>query len=150
MKLRKCHAYEVPEIGLGTNNSFDIRTTSDLDERKDLLIKSRDLGANLIDTSPVYNEVEKVIGKAFPEDKNDFIVSTKVWTSGKRAGLNQIIQSFAFLQTPFVHILAVHNLLDWETHIETIEKMQDDDKVGLAAVSNSSANACIGQLVRNE
>jgi aryl-alcohol dehydrogenase-like predicted oxidoreductase len=142
MKKRKCHAYEVPEIGLGTNNTFDIRTTSDLDDRKALLTKTKDLEANLIDTSPVYGEVEKIIGKALPENKDEFgFVSTKVWTSGKRAGLNQIIQSFAFLQTHFVHILHIHNMLDWETHIETIEKMQDDDKVGLAAVSNASANS---------
>ncbi|MHA1989731.1 MAG: aldo/keto reductase [Candidatus Hodarchaeales archaeon] len=141
MKKRRCHAYEVPEIGLGTNNTFDIRTTSDLDDRKSLLIKTRDLGAGLVDSSPVYGEVEKVIGKALPDDKSDYMISTKVWTSGKRAGLNQIIQSFAFLQTPFVHILHIHNMLDWETHIETIEKMQDDDKVGLAAISNSSANS---------
>ncbi|MFW9928168.1 MAG: aldo/keto reductase [Candidatus Thorarchaeota archaeon] len=141
MKKRKCHAYEVPEIGLGTNNSFDIRSTSDLDDRKSLLLKTLELGATLIDSSPVYGEVEKVIGKALPPNKEDFIISTKVWTSGKRAGLNQIIQSFAFLQTPFVHILHIHNMLDWETHIETIEKMQDDDKVGLAAISNSSSNS---------
>ncbi|OLS16494.1 MAG: hypothetical protein HeimC3_54370 [Candidatus Heimdallarchaeota archaeon LC_3] len=147
MRKRKCHAYEVPEIGLGTNNSFDIRTASDLDDRKDLLLKTRDLGAALIDSSPVYQEVEKVIGKALPDDKSDYMISTKVWTSGKRAGLNQIIQSFAFLQAPFIHFLHVHNMLDWETHIETIEKMQDDGKVGLAAISNSNSSNAFPEMI---
>ena len=140
MRKRKCHAFTVPEVGLGTYNTFDIRANRDLEDRSNLLKLCKEHGATLIDTSSHFGESEKIIGKTL-KDREGFQLCTKVWTSGKRAGLNQIIQSFAFLQSPYIDIFYIHNLLDWETHIETIEKMQDEDKIGLAGVSHFSSGA---------
>ncbi|HKZ39923.1 MAG TPA: aldo/keto reductase [Candidatus Hodarchaeales archaeon] len=139
MKKRKCHAFEVPEVGIGTSNTFDVRSTRDYDDRRDLLKQALGLGINFVDTAPMYGEAEKVLGKTL--QNLDFMLSTKVWTSGKRAGHNQIIQSFAFLQKPYIDFLFIHALLDCENHIETIERMQDDNKIGLAGISHFQSSA---------
>ena len=46
--------------------------------------------------------------------------ATKVWTSGRQAGVAQMEQSAARLRTRRLDLMQIHNLLDWRTHLATL------------------------------
>jgi len=45
-------------------------------------------------------------------------LATKVWTSGKQAGIDQMKRSLARMRR--VDLMQVHNLLDWQTHLPVL------------------------------
>ena len=54
---------ELPVIGLGTYDVFDVASTDDnIATRAEIVKRLTDHGGSLIDTSPMYNRSEKVIG----------------------------------------------------------------------------------------
>ena len=76
----------IPVIGLGTYEVFDVAgSAEEIDTRKkivDLLIEK---GGSLVDSSPMYNRSEKVIGDIINASGNrdDLFLATKVWINGK-------------------------------------------------------------------
>ena len=83
----------LPVIGLGTWEVFDVRgTPEEMDLRRqivDLLIQK---GGSLIDSSPMYNRSEKIIGDIIEAGSNrdELFLATKVWTNGKSRGVSQM------------------------------------------------------------
>ena len=118
---------QVPIIGLGTWQSFDIAPGGeDWAEGRsalDLFLRS---GGRIIDSSPMYGRAEEAIGAMLAELKGlpKPFLATKVWTSGREAGRAQIEESFRQLRSPVIDLLQVHNLLDFDTHLDTLKELK--------------------------
>src|SRR5689334_15070614 len=83
-------ADDVPSIGLGTWQTFDV-DRSQYAERRAVLGEFVGLGGRLVDTSPMYGRAEETLGAvreaADPEGR--LFLATKVWTRGRDAGITQ-------------------------------------------------------------
>jgi len=87
----------IPLIGLGTWQSFDVgNDPSDREQLSEVLLNMKIFGGRLIDSSPMYGSSEKVVGDLTSALKiqEEFFYATKVWNSGKNAGIDQMNNSF--------------------------------------------------------
>src|SRR4249920_3416382 len=77
---------EIPAIGLGTWQSFDVgRTATARAGLEQVLHTFVEMGGTLIDSSPMYGSSEEVAGDLAEKLglQSRLFVATKVWTSGK-------------------------------------------------------------------
>lgn len=78
----------LPVIGLGTYEVFDVRSTPDeIATRKEIVERLVSAGSSLLDTSPMYNRSEKVIGDVINTSvsRDNLFLATKVWTDDRKA-----------------------------------------------------------------
>src|SRR5262249_45234644 len=90
----------IPVIGLGTWQTFDIgASTAERASRREVLRRFVELGGGVIDSSPMYGSAESVVGELAAElgVLEKLFVATKVWTSGRAAGVAQMEQSIRLL-----------------------------------------------------
>ena len=115
----------LPIVGLGTWQTFDVGNN-----REERLVLQQVLktlvqkGASVVDSSPMYGSSEQVVGE-LAEDisiTNDLFMATKVWTSGRDAGIRQMEQSMVNMKKEKMDLMQIHNLVDWRTHIDTLHK----------------------------
>ena len=86
----------LPVIGLGTYSVFDVASTPDaISERLRILELLVGAGGSVVDTSPMYNRSEEVIGDVIAAGaaRDDLFIATKVWTDGRDAGAQQMKRS---------------------------------------------------------
>ena len=123
---------KLPVVGLGTWQSFDV--SNDQHERQNLkgILKAFvQHGGKVIDSSPMYGSSESVVGDLANElnINSDLFLATKVWTNGKAAGINQMQQSLQRMRTKQMDLMQVHNLLDAETHLETLHDWKTNKRI---------------------
>lgn len=134
----------LPVIGLGTYRVFDIASSADnIASRKaivDLLVEK---GGRMIDTSPMYDRSEKVIGDTIKAgvDRERLFIATKVWTDGKAAGEQQMSRSAELMNAPVMDLMQVHNLRDLDTHWRTIRSRQEEQRIRYNGVTDYRASA---------
>ena len=122
----------IPVVGLGTWQSFDVG--SDKLERKglkDVLSAFVNGGGMVVDSSPMYGRSESVVGD-LAEDLgivSDLFMATKVWTSGRQAGIQQMEQSLQRMKTTKMDLMQVHNLLDAEVQLKTLTQWKAAGKI---------------------
>src|SRR5262249_32460397 len=106
----------IPVIGLGTYQAFDVGDTSDRQPLKAVLQGLVDDGGNVVDSSPMYGRAEQVVGDLTSELglRPSLFLATKVWTSGREAGVRQMEESFRLLRTETIDLMQIHNLVDWK------------------------------------
>ncbi|MEQ9302678.1 MAG: aldo/keto reductase, partial [Marinoscillum sp.] len=110
-------------VGLGTWQTFDVGNSSLAREPLKAVLKALvDGGGNVVDSSPMYGSSEKVVGDLSAEVglKKDLFYATKVWTSGKQSGIDQMQSSMVKMRTTPMDLMQIHNLQDWKTHIKTL------------------------------
>lgn len=135
---------QLPVIGLGTYQVFDAPDSPDdvalRKEIVDLLVAS---GGSVIDTSPMYNRSERMIGDVIeagsPRDR--LFIATKVWTDGKEAGIRQMDESARLMNTATIDLMQVHNLRDTELHMETIKQRQERGTIRYSGLTHYRADA---------
>ena len=134
----------LPVIGLGTWQSFDVGPGSaERAPLKEVLREFVQRGGRVIDSSPMYGRSETVVGDLAAElgiDKQMF-VATKVWTSGRDAGIRQMEESFHRLRVKKVDLMQVHNLVDYRSHLTTLRKWRDEGKIRYLGVTHYNAGA---------
>ena len=87
---------ELPAIGLGTYSVFDVSSTAqEIATRQEIVDLLLGEGGSVIDTSPMYNRSEKVIGNVIDagSPREAMFIATKVWTNGRDAGIEQMNRS---------------------------------------------------------
>ena len=132
MEYRKLGDLEVSAIGLGTLRTFDVTGDEDIAVRSQIVDNCLGNDINLIDTAAWYGHAEAVVGEITEGRRDRFYVATKVRTEGKEAGE---AQSFANLKTDYIDLFQVHNMIDWETHLPTLQALKDEGKIGMVGVS---------------
>jgi aryl-alcohol dehydrogenase-like predicted oxidoreductase len=140
----------LPVIGLGTWQTFDVGNRQS--QREPLKAVLRDfvrLQGKVIDSSPMYGNSETVVGDLAAElgVQKQLFLATKVWTSGREAGIRQMEESFRRLRTPVMDLMQVHNLVDWQTHLTTLRRWKEQGKVRYIGVTHYTASA-YDQLAR--
>jgi len=129
----------LPVIGLGTWPVFDVGTDAaarrPLREVVRLLVEA---GGRMIDTSPMYGRSEGVTGDIVAEIgvRDRVFFATKVWTSGRERGIDQMARSAALLQSPLIDLMQIHNLVDWRTHLATLRRMKDDGRLRYIGITH--------------
>ncbi|MGB5690297.1 MAG: aldo/keto reductase [Woeseiaceae bacterium] len=134
----------LPVIGLGTYNVFDVDSTpAQIATRKDIVTQLVSAGGRLLDTSPMYNRSEKVIGDVIEAGarRDELFLATKVWTDGREAGVAQMERSAALMNTDVVDLMQVHNLRDTAVHMTSIREWQEDGRIRYSGLTHYTADA---------
>jgi aryl-alcohol dehydrogenase-like predicted oxidoreductase len=134
----------LPVIGLGTWQTFDVGpSTTERAPLKEVLRTFASMGGKLIDSSPMYGSSEEVAGDLIAELglQSKLFVATKVWTSGRKAGIEQMEDSMRKLRTPRLDLMQVHNLVDVETQLDTLQKWKQDGRIRYAGITHYTAGA---------
>jgi diketogulonate reductase-like aldo/keto reductase len=134
----------LPVIGLGTWQTFDVgSSTSDRATLREVLQTFADVGGRVIDSSPMYGSSEVVAGDlmAALSPRPKLFVATKVWTSGKDRGIQQMEDSMRKLRAPAIDLMQVHNLVDVETHLETLADWKRAGRVRYVGITHYTASA---------
>jgi len=145
---------QIPVIGLGTWQTFDVdNNDEELAVRKKVLLEMQKLGGKVIDSSPMYGRSEKVVGTLTSKLENpDFFYATKVWTSGKEAGIQQMNVSFEKMQRKTMDLMQIHNLVDWQTHVKTLKTWKEEGKIRYWGLTHyvDSAHETLEKIIRQE
>jgi aryl-alcohol dehydrogenase-like predicted oxidoreductase len=134
----------LPVIGLGTWQTFDVgKERSEREPLKAVLHDFVRLEGKVIDSSPMYGNSESVVGDLATElgVQKQLFLATKVWTSGRDAGIRQMEESFRRLRTTVMDLMQVHNLVDWQTHLATLRRWKEQGKVRYIGVTHYTASA---------
>lgn len=134
----------LPVIGLGTYDVFDVPSTSDaIATRKEIVELLVGDGGSVIDTSPMYDRSENVIGDVIaagvPRDR--LFLATKVWTDGKASGEAQMQKSADLMRTEVIDLMQVHNLRDTAVHMATIRDWQEEGRIRYNGLTHYRADA---------
>src|SRR5438093_8884175 len=115
----------IPVVGLGTWRVFDVGgAQAERAPLRDVLKNLVELGGRVVDSSPMYGAAESVVGDlaAGLAIGDRLFLATKVWTSGRDAGVRQMEQSLRRLRARKLDLMQIHNLLDWRTHLATLRE----------------------------
>ncbi len=140
----------LPVVGLGTWQTFDVGATQAAREPlKEVLREFARAGGSVIDSSPMYGNSETVAGDIAQELglHKQLFLATKVWTSGRDAGVRQMEESFRRLRAKRMDLMQVHNLVDYRTHLETLRRWKEQGKVRYIGVTHYTSSA-YDQLAR--
>ncbi len=130
---------EIPVIGLGTWQTFDVGTSqAERAPLKEVLKVLIEHGGSVIDSSPMYGRSEKVVGELTTElqIKDKIFEATKVWTNGKEAGVEQMDDSLNLMQVNQMDLMQIHNLVDWKTHLKTLQQWKAEQKIRYIGITH--------------
>ncbi|HEX6008440.1 MAG TPA: aldo/keto reductase [Burkholderiales bacterium] len=129
----------LPIVGLGTWQTFDVGPNApERAELKEVLRLLAAQGASVVDSSPMYGQAERVVGDLAAELAlhQKLFLATKVWTSGRDAGIRQMENSFRLLRTQRIDLMQVHNLLDLTTHIKTLREWKKAGRIRYIGITH--------------
>ena len=133
----------LPVIGLGTWQTFDVGGGAERSPLRQVLQRFVALGGRVVDSSPMYGRAEAVVGDLAAEDglRDSLFVATKVWTSGRAAGVAQLEASLRHFRTRTLDLVQVHNLVDWRTHLTTLREWKHAGRIRYLGVTHYTASA---------
>jgi diketogulonate reductase-like aldo/keto reductase len=142
-------------VGLGTWRAFDVG--SDETGRgplRQVLQRLLDGGRRIIDTSPMYGRAEAVTGDLLAESgaRPRSFLATKVWTTGRERGIEQMRRSAQLLRTEIIDLMQIHNLVDWRTHLATLRRMKEEGRVRYIGITHYTISALpeLARILRTE
>ena len=134
----------VPVVGLGTYEVFDVAgSAKEMELRKEIVDMLVEKGGALVDSSPMYDRSEKVVGDIIESSGNrdDLFLATKVWTNGRSAGEAQMQRSADMMNAGTIDLMQVHNLRDLDVHMTTIREWQSDGRIRYNGITHYTASA---------
>ena len=134
----------LPAIGLGTSRTFDVGPSpAERVPLEEVMSSFVGLGGKLVDSSPMYGNAEEVVGDLAAKLglRPQLFLATKVWTSGKQAGIEQMEDSMRKLRSERIDLMQVHNLLDLDTHLDTLEAWKREGRIRYTGVTHYTASA---------
>ena len=143
----------IAAVGLGTWQVFDVAgNAAETAQARETLKTFVGLGGRVVDSSPMYGSSESVTGQLAAElgVKAKLFVATKVWTSGRQAGIRQMEDSMRKLRVERLDLIQVHNLVDASTHLATLREWKKASRVRYFGVTHSldGAHADLEKIVR--
>jgi len=140
----------LPALGVGTWQTFDVGADDPArPELTDVLRELVALGGSVIDSSPMYGEAERVVGDLAAEAKlrPSLFLATKVWTSGREAGIQQMERSLKLMRAKALDLIQVHNLLDVAVHTRTLREWKAAGRIRYLGITHYHEGA-YGDLER--
>jgi diketogulonate reductase-like aldo/keto reductase len=130
----------LPLVGLGSARTFNVGTDrAARDECAEVLRAFFAAGGRLIDSSPMYDSSQEVIGYGLTKlDRAKTVFSAdKVWTSAPAEGPGQIESSRRKWGVERFDLLQVHNLVSWEGHLRILREMKAAGRLRAIGVTTS-------------
>jgi diketogulonate reductase-like aldo/keto reductase len=136
---------QLPVVGLGTWQTFDPSSTSPdvLARLEQTLRVFHDAGGRVIDSSPMYGKSEEIVGRLTTKLglNPSFFIATKVWTTGRDAGVRQMETSMRLLGRQRIELMQVHNLVDWRTHLATLRDWKERGRIKYIGITHYTPSA---------
>jgi aryl-alcohol dehydrogenase-like predicted oxidoreductase len=97
----------------------------------------------------MYGGAESVVGDLTADLRlrDALFIATKVWTTGREAGVAQMEDSLRRLRVDRLDLLQVHNLVDWRTHLGTLREWKQAGRIRYLGVTHYTASGH-GELER--
>lgn len=130
----------VPVIGMGTWSTFDVSGNGPEANTRAVLDAAIERGARLFDSSPMYGKSEQVLAKGLEGRRAAAIVATKVWTPSTEAGRAQIARAIDWFGG-HVELYQVHNLVNWQAHLDTLDTEREAGRVTAIGATHYSPGA---------
>jgi diketogulonate reductase-like aldo/keto reductase len=140
----------MPVVGLGTSQVFDVGADEPARQPLRAVLQTFvDAGGRIIDTSPMYGRAETVTGDLVAEAgvRSRVFLATKVWSSGREAGIAQMRRSAELLKSPVIDLMQIHNLVDWRTHLATLRAMKAAGTIRYIGITHYTTGA-LSELAR--
>lgn len=138
----------LPAIGIGTYKGFDL-AAGDANRARlaEVLRRLFAAGGTIVDSSPMYGRAEARTGEALASlgKQRDAFIMTKVWTSGRDAGVRQMRDSLEFLGVDRIALMQIHNLVDWRTHLPVLREWKAAGRFRYIGITHYTAGA-FGEL----
>jgi len=129
----------IPVVGLGSWVTFNVGRDPALLARSTKVIETfLNAGGGMIDSSPMYGSAQDTIGHALRtlKDRAGLFATDKVWTDADE-GVQQILETRRRWGVDRFDLLQVHNLWDWEAHLDTLFAMKDSGDLRYVGVTTS-------------
>lgn len=146
---------QIGVVGLGTWQTFDVGNS--ISQREPLigvLNALREGGGNVIDSSPMYGSSEQVVGDLTAEMnlQEQLFFATKVWTSGKQSGIDQMNSSIRKMRSNPMDLMQIHNLQDWKTHIKTLYEWKEKGLIRYIGITHylDGAHDDLERIIKSE
>jgi diketogulonate reductase-like aldo/keto reductase len=145
----------LPALGLGTWQVLDVAPSGrDYDAALAAVRSFLDSGGRLIDSSPMYGRAEERIGDILAAIKPAAkpFLATKIWTTGREAGLAQLANSHRLMRATVLDLVQVHNLQDLAVQLATLRDAQQAGTVRYLGITHyvASAHAELERVIRRE
>ncbi len=130
----------VPAIGMGSWITFNVGSDKRLRDRRVKVLQTFfDMGGGVIDSSPMYGSSEEVIGYCLERIANaqSLFSAPKVWTFLKALGAGQMADSRRLWGVERFDLMQIHNLLNWEGHLETLLDHKTRGRIRYIGVTTS-------------
>jgi len=127
-------------IGLGTSETFEVNVANAAQSPLlDVVRAFFEHGGQLIDSSPMYGSAEAVTGALLKQvpNKQGLFTATKVWTYGQHEGIEQMERSRKLLGVERIDLMQIHNLRDWEVHLETLIDWKAQGRIRYIGITTS-------------
>jgi aryl-alcohol dehydrogenase-like predicted oxidoreductase len=130
---------EVPVVGLGTWQTLDVRGAAAEASAHEVVAAALDAGATFVDTSPMYGEAERVLAGGLGARREQAFVADKIWTPDARTGEAQARAALAWYGR--IDLYQVHNLVNTRAHLDLLERLRGEGRVGHIGATHYSASA---------
>jgi aryl-alcohol dehydrogenase-like predicted oxidoreductase len=125
---------------MGTWKTFDVRSSKVEGDRQRLVELAVANGIDLFDSSPMYGEAERVLGKAVSPIRERVLVATKVWSADDLVAAKQISNSLEFFGGR-VDLFQVHNLVATPGRLAMLEEEKAAGRVRALGATHYSEGA---------
>jgi len=146
----------IPVIGLGTARTFDVDpdNAAAMAPLEGVMRAFHAGGGRLVDSSPMYGTAETVTGRLARElgIADELFMATKVWTRGRDEGIAQMERSRERMGGGRLELVQVHNLVDLETHLDTLRGWREEGRVRYIGVTHytDSSHDRLARIVARE
>jgi diketogulonate reductase-like aldo/keto reductase len=130
----------LPVMGMGTSRTFDTPGDDEsLTNLSEIMGIFFDRGGSVIDSSPMYGQAESRVGDVLRgmATAPKLFAATKVWTTGREQGIAQMEESARRMNVERFDLIAVHNLVDWQTQLATLKRWKAEGKVRYIGITTS-------------
>jgi aryl-alcohol dehydrogenase-like predicted oxidoreductase len=131
--------WEVPVIGLGTWQTFDVGRSAE-GAAREVVEAVWEGGTRFFDSSPMYGRAEGVLGRALADRRADALVATKIWTSSTSEARAQFADQLEFFGGR-IDLEQVHNLVAWRERLDWLEEERDAGRIGFLGATHYAASA---------
>jgi len=128
----------LPVVGIGTNR-YRTGAEAEIAPLRETLKTFAAAGGKVIDTAPMYGSSEIVLGQLIDAlgIRKRLFLATKVYSSGREAGVEEMNASFKRLRSDKIDLIQVHNLSDTATQLATMREGRQSGRYRYVGVTTS-------------
>jgi diketogulonate reductase-like aldo/keto reductase len=140
MKKIPSSGEELPVIGMGTWQTFNVGSDKVLRDRRTEVLKAFFAnGGGMVDNSPMYGSAREVVGHALKTTgiPKTLFSAEKIWTEDGTKTREQTTESAKLWGVETFDLMQIHNLVAWQPHLATLRKMKEEGKIRYIGITTS-------------